>query len=341
MSVLVTGGGGFLGRAIVERLLAKGESVRILNRRAHPDLQERGVEVICGDLTDKDLLLKAGEGCRAIFHVAAKAGVWGDEQEYHAINVVGTRNVLESCRENRIPHLIYTSTPSVVFAAQPICNGDESMPYPEKFLCAYPKTKAQAEQEVFAAHRKGEVAALAIRPHLLWGPGDPHLIPRILERVRIGKLRQVGKGNNLVDITYVDNAADAHILAWQALQTKPEVAGGRAYFIGNEKPVNLWQWVRTMLNGFDLELKGRPVSFQAAYTVGAVLEWGHRLFAKSREPLMTRFVAHQLAHDHYFSHQAAHETLGYTPQVSIEEGLKRVWAEAAEHPQRYSKDCGA
>lgn len=325
MSILVTGGGGFLGRAIVERLLAMGEPVKILNRSAHPDLEKRGVEIIQGDLMDRDLLCRAGKGCRAIFHVAAKAGVWGAESEYFRINVEGTRNVLASCRENRIPYMIHTSTPSVVFAGESIRNGDESLPYPEKFLCAYPKTKAIAEQEVFEAHRRGEVLALALRPHLLWGPGDPHLIPRILERVRKGKLRQVGEGRNLVDITYIDNAADAHILAWKALQEQPEVAGGRPYFISQGEPVNLWEWVRTLLGGFHLELQGRPVSFRSAYAAGAILETLHRCFAPSREPVMTRFVAHQLAHDHYYSHRAAREILGFVPQVSIEEGLKRVW----------------
>lgn len=326
MSILVTGGGGFLGRAIVERLLARGESVRILNRSAHPDLEKCGVEGIQGDLSDRELLCRAGKGCRAVFHVAAKAGVWGSESEYFRINVEGTRNVLESCRENRIPHLIHTSTPSVVFAGESIRNGDETLPYPDTFLCAYPKTKAIAEREVFEAHRRGEVAALALRPHLLWGPGDPHLIPRILERARSGRLRQVGEGKNLVDITYIDNAADAHIQAWKALIERPETAGGRPYFISNEEPVNLWEWVRTLLRGFDLELKGRPLSFRSAYAAGAVLETLHRWFVPSREPMMTRFVAHQLAHDHYYSHRAARELLEFVPQVSIEEGLKRVWA---------------
>jgi nucleoside-diphosphate-sugar epimerase len=324
--VLVTGGGGFLGRAIVERLLQRGEDVRILNRSAHSDLEQLGVEVFRADLTDTRQVIRAGKGCKAIFHVAAKAGVWGAESEYFRINVEGTRNVLTSCRQNAIPHLIYTSTPSVVFAGKPILGGDESLPYPETFLCAYPKTKVQAEREVLAANRSGELLTVALRPHLLWGPGDPHLIPRILGRAQLGKLRQVGDGRNLVDITYIDNAADAHLLAWDALKNRGEEVGGRPFFISQGEPVCLWEWVRKLLGGFELELPGRSLSFSAAYRVGATLEWLHRWFAPHKEPLMTRFVAHQLAHDHYFSNRAARELLGYVPQVSIEEGLKRVWS---------------
>ncbi len=324
--VLVTGGGGFLGRAIVERLLQRGEPVRILNRSAHPDLAQRGVEVICADLTDTQQVVRAGKDCKAVFHVAAKAGVWGAEAEYFRINVEGTRNVLACCRQHAIPHLVYTSTPSVVFAGQPIRGGNESLPYPKKFLCAYPKTKVQAEQEVLLADQRDGLSTVALRPHLLWGPGDPHLIPRILERAALGKLRQVGDGNNQVDITYIDNAAEAHLLAWDALKARSAEIGGKAFFISQGEPVCLWQWVRRLLNGFDLELPMRPLSFATAYRAGAVLECLHRWLARTKEPLMTRFVAHQLAHDHYFSNQAARELLGYVPQVSIEEGLQRVWA---------------
>jgi len=218
VNVLVTGGGGFLGRAVVGKLLARGYAVRSLGRSPQPALEAEGVTVYQGDLADYEQVAKAAEGCGAVFHVAARAGFWGDDAAYERVNVTGTQNVLHACVEQKVRWLIYTSTPSVVFSGEPFRGADERLPYGRNHLCAYSRTKAQAEQAVLAAHRPGELDAVALRPHLIWGEGDPHLLPRVIDRVKRGRLRIVGNGKNRVDITHVENAAAAHLNAFDALQ---------------------------------------------------------------------------------------------------------------------------
>ena len=209
MNALVTGGGGFLGGAIVRRLVARGDHVRSLSRRRYPELDALDVEQIQGDVADLNSTQSAVQGSDVVFHVAAKAGVWGPYADYHRANVVGTQNVVAACRKHGVRRLVYTSSPSVVFDGRDLEGVDESMPYPKQYDAAYPQTKAEAERFVLAANG-ADLATVALRPHLIWGPGDNHLIPRILERGRAGRLRRVGRANKLIDSIYIDNAADAH-----------------------------------------------------------------------------------------------------------------------------------
>jgi len=235
IKALVTGGGGFLGSRIVHMLLDKGIAVRTLQRSEIPDLKQARIEAICGDISDRATVIKAAEGCDVIFHVAAKAGVWGDYDDYYLCNVTGTKNIIDACLTHNIQKLIYTSSPSVVFSGDDEENINESTPYPDHFLTAYQKTKAMAEQMVLKANNDS-LATIALRPHLIWGPSDPHLVPRIIERASAGRLRLVGKKKNLVDSTYIDNAALAHILAAEALAPDADCAG-KAYFISNDEPL--------------------------------------------------------------------------------------------------------
>jgi 2-alkyl-3-oxoalkanoate reductase len=229
MKALVTGGGGFLGGAVVRKLLARGDAVRSFTRTAYPWLAELGVEQAHGDLADPGAVARAVEGCDVVFHVAAKAGVWGRYGDFFATNVTGTENVLAACGKHGITRLVYTSTPSVVHGGESIEGADESAPYPAKYEAHYPQTKAVAERAVL--HENGpRMATVALRPHLVWGPGDPHLIPRVLRRARAGKLRRIGKQPVKVDVTFVDNAADAHLLAADRLTPGSPVAG-KAYFV--------------------------------------------------------------------------------------------------------------
>ncbi len=328
MQALVTGGGGFLGKAIVTRLLASGVAVHSLARGEYPELQQLGAECVRGDVADTAAVLRAAEGCDVVFHVAAKAGVWGRYEDYHRANVVGTENVLAACRAHQISKLVYTSSPSVVFNGRDEAGIDESAPYSDKYLAHYPQTKAIAERAVLKAN--GErmsdgrlLTTVALRPHLIWGPGDNHLVPRLIERARQGKLRRVGAGTNVVDTVYIDNAADAHLLAAQQLGPDSPIAG-RAYFITNGEPVPLWDLIDRMLACGGLPPVKRHISARSAYIIGAILETIYRWTGRSDEPPMTRFVARQLATAHWFDITAARRDLGYQPHVTIDEGLKRL-----------------
>ncbi len=320
--VLVTGGGGFLGRHIVNLLLKRGDSVTIFNRSKHKDLEDRGVICFTGDLRDYEAVKKAVQGKDSVFHVAAKAGVWGPVKDYYGINFTGTENILNACKECGVKKLIYTSSPSVAFGTEAIENGNEELPYPDSYLTSYPETKAKAEKMVLAAN-SNELLTCALRPHLIWGPGDNHLIPRVLETAQSGKLMQVGDGSNLVDITYVENGAKAHIQAEEALSPGSPVAG-QAYFIGDKKPVNLWQWINELLKANSISPVTKSISYKKARTAGAILEVIYKIIPLKGEPRMTRFVAAQLAKSHYFSHEKANRDFGYDPEISNEEGMKRT-----------------
>lgn len=322
MTVLVTGGGGFLGGAIVRRLVADGVAVRSFSRGRYAELEALGVASFQGDLGDADAVMRAVDGCDAVFHVAAKAGVWGDARDYERINVTGTEHVLAACRRAGVPRLVHTSSPSVVFDGRDEEGADGSLPYPSRFLCDYPRTKALAERAVLDAN-DATLSTVALRPHLIWGPGDPHLVPRIIERARAGRLRLVGDGSNLVDSVYVDNAADAHLAALARLS--PDAAcAGRAYFITNAEPVPMAELINGILGAAGLPPVTKRISPRVAYGVGATLEAAYRLLGRRDEPLMTRFVARQLATAHWFDPEPARRDLGYEPRVSIAEGLERL-----------------
>ena len=322
MKVLVTGGGGFLGGAIVRQLLERGDTVRSYSRAAYPELARLGVEQLQGDLTDRRSLNKAAQGCEVIYHVAAKAGIWGSYQEFHQANVTGTENVLSACHQHDIQRLVYTSSPSVVFDGRDVAGGDESLPYPAHFEAHYPHTKALAEQLVLAANCS-DLATVALRPHLIWGPGDNHLVPRIVAKGRAGKLRRIGNRPCLVDTVYVDNAARAHLLAGDKLTPGSAIAG-RAYFISNGEPIPLWEMVNFILAAADLPPVTRTISTQMAYAAGSLCEGIWSLFKLSGEPPMTRFVAQELATAHWFNIDAARRDLGYAPEISINEGLVKL-----------------
>jgi nucleoside-diphosphate-sugar epimerase len=319
MKALVTGGGGFLGGAIVRQLIARGDQVRSFSRGDYPELRELGVEVRRGDLADKEAVASAAEGCDVVFHTAAKAGIWGPYQDYYRANVIGTQNVIDACRRHGIERLVYTSSPSVVFNGRDMEGIDESAPYPARFHAHYPRTKAQAEKLVLQAN-SAALATVALRPHLIWGPGDNHLLPRIIVRGKVGALRRIGKKPLLVDCVYVDNAAYAHLLAADRLRPGAAIAG-KAYFISQGDPRPLWDLINMMLKAADVPPVNRHISPRLAYAAGWLFEWVYRLFRICGEPRMTRFLARELSTAHWFNISAARHDLGYEPIVSIDEGI--------------------
>ncbi|MGI2197674.1 2-alkyl-3-oxoalkanoate reductase [Shewanella baltica] len=361
----VTGAGGFLGKAICLRLLAAGIKVTGFARGHYPELEALGVVMLQGDLVNKDQLQQAMQGCDIVFHVASKAGVWGDRDSYFCPNVKGAANVIAACKTLKINKLVYTSTPSVTFAGQDESGIDESTPYATSFLNYYAHSKAIAEKMMLDANQVGYVSVesaaatqattatisdinsastqvsipvttkatapyalktVALRPHLIWGPGDPHLVPRVLARGRLDKLKLVGREDKLVDTIYIDNAAYAHVLAALELcQAKPKCQG-KAYFLSNDEPITMAKMLNLILACDALPPVTKRVPQSVAYVAGAVLETVYFLLKKQEEPMMTRFVARQLSCSHYFDISAAKRDLGYRALVSINEGMARLKA---------------
>lgn len=317
--IAVTGGGGFLGRAIIRQCLSRGWQVRAVGRSAQADLAATpGVEFISADISEGSAALeKIFAGTDLVFHVAAKAGVWGARKAFFKANVTGTQNVLDACRAAGVSKLVYTSTPSVTFNECDIDGGDESLPYCRSKLSHYAATKAEAEQRVRAADGDS-LRTISIRPHLIWGPGDPHLIPRVVEQAAQGKLRIVGDGKNKVDLTHVENAAHAHLLAAESLFRGETQACGKAYFVSDGAPVVLWNWINDFLEAIGLaRLRAETaVPFKTAYFAGTLLEAFWKIFAVAGEPPMTRFVASELAKNHWFKIDAIRRDLGYAPLVN-------------------------
>jgi 2-alkyl-3-oxoalkanoate reductase len=326
MKILVTGGGGFLGQALCRGLVERGHQVLSFNRGHYPALAALGVGQIQGDLADANAVSHAVAGVDAVFHNAAKAGAWGSYDSYFQANVVGTRNVIAACQAHGVGKLIYTSTPSVTHrATHPVEGlGAHEVPYGEDFQAPYAATKTLAEQEVLAANSPS-LATVALRPRLIWGPGDLQLVPRLAERARQGRLRIVGDGQNKVDTTYIDNAAQAHFDAFEHLAPGAACAG-KAYFISNGEPLEMDVLLNKLLAAAGAPAVHKRISFKAAYRIGALCEKAWPWLHLPGEPPITRFLAEQLCTPHWYSMAPAKRDFGYVPKVSIEEGLRRLAA---------------
>jgi nucleoside-diphosphate-sugar epimerase len=327
MKVLVTGAGGFLGGVIARQLRERGDEVHTLQRGDYPHLEALGCVQHRGSLTDPDFVERSTRGMDAVIHVAARAGVWGTEEAFFDANVTGTWHVVDACIRAGVPRLVYTSTPSVVHGGGDVAGVDESAPYPEHFAAPYPRTKALAERDVLLAHGKEGLATVALRPHLVWGPGDPHFLPRLIDRHRKGRLRLVDGGRHVIDTVHVENAAHAHLLALDRLRLDAP-CGGRAFFITQGEPLPQAEFVHALLDAVGMDGPLRSVPGWVARMAGAVLEDVWRWTGRSGEPPMTRFVAEQLSTAHWYDLTAARTLLDYAPRLTLAEGmddLARWW----------------
>lgn len=326
MKILVTGGGGFLGQALCRGLAERGHEVTSFNRGHYPELDALGVRQVRGDLADRDAVLAAARGMDAVFHNAARAGAWGSYESYYQANVVGTRNVVEACRAHGIGRLVYTSTPSVTHRrTHPVEGGTaDTVPYGEDLKAPYASTKQVAEKMVLAANGP-DLATVALRPRLIWGPGDRQILPRLVERAKAGRLRFVGGGHNLIDTTYIDNAAQAHFDAFDHLAPGAACAGC-AYFISNGEPKPTREIVNALLEAAGAPRVDGSIPFGVAYAIGAACEVLWPLLRLGGEPPMTRFLAEQLSTTHWYSMEPARRDFGYVPRVSIAEGLEQLRA---------------
>jgi nucleoside-diphosphate-sugar epimerase len=325
VNALVTGASGFLGLYVAEQLIARGDRVRALCRANQKHLKALGIDTVHADLRDRQAVIEACRGIDAVFHVGGVAGLGGPWKRYYECNVLGTENIVAGCLTHGVGKLVFTSSPSVTFDGRSQKGVDESIPYPRRWLCNYSRSKALAEQHVLASNGKNGLLTCALRPHLIWGPRDRHLIPRFLADARSGRLRRVGDGTNLIDTVYVENAAAAHLLAADALKIGSP-APGRAYFISQGEPVNGWEWVDEILALAGLPPVRKSISFRAAWTIGAAYEAICRVFCPEKEPPMTRFLAAQLSQSHYFSIARARADFGYEPTISMAEGMRRLAA---------------
>lgn len=319
----ITGASGFIGGQLAARLLREGRAVRVLARRPLPELEKLGARVITGDLHDLAALRQGCAGAGTVFHVAGRVGVWGPAGDFLRVNVEGTRHVIAACLTAGVRRLVYTSSPSVVFNGGNLAGVDESAPLCTEAPCAYPTSKAEAERLVSAAN-SAEFATVSLRPHLVWGPGDRNVVPRVLALARKGRLKIVGAGRNLVDCTHIANVVDAHLLAERALTGGR--APGQAYFITNGEPIVLWDWINELLRGVGVAEIRKHVPLGTAYAAGAVLETLWSVLPFKGEPPMTRFVAKELATDHWFRIDAARRDLGYVPRVTMAAGTAELLA---------------
>lgn len=322
MRYVVTGGGGFLGKALSLALRRAGHDVVSISRGRYPELEAEGIRTCRLDLAGgSEQLAQAFNGAEAVFHVAAKVDMWGDYESFFRTNVEGTRAVIRACRDGGVSKLIFTSSPSVVADGSDLCGISESYPYPDSYQAFYPQTKALAEREVLAANDPNGLRTIALRPHLIFGPGDTNLIPTVIERAKAGRLVRVGQGGNLSDFTYIDDCVEAHLLALQALSTNPG-AWGKPYFISQGDPVKLWWWVDQILTMHGMAPLSRSIPYRVADTVAMILESISRLRPGNPEPLLTRFLVCEMATTHYFDISAARRDLGYQPNKSVKECLK-------------------
>ncbi len=300
-------------------LVKKGFEVSSFSRGDYPELSKAGIIVKRGDISDREAVINVCNNTDVVFHVAAKAGIWGSYMDYYEANVRGTENVVYACRQKKIKWLIYTSSASVVFNGSDINGSDESLPYPSRPLSHYTATKALAEQYILKVC-SSSLKTIALRPHIVLGPGDNHLLPGLLAQARAGKLRQIGAGRNRVDISFIDNVVAAHLCALKTIIENPEVAG-KAFFITNGKPVLLWETINKILEISGIEPVSRSVPVKAALTYSALAELFHKIPLIKREPHLTRFLVHELSGSHWFNIDAARRLLNYNPEAGDMEKL--------------------
>ncbi len=322
MKVLVTGAGSLLMGHVAEQLVARGDDVVCLQRRP---LERSGVParaMVQGDVRDMAAVLAAARGCDAIVHGAARVGVVGSWDDFRSVNVDGTANVVHAARALGIERVVHVSTPSVAHSGHALVGEGASPAVTGRSGAYYAESKAIAE--IAALDAGDEVGVVAIRPHLVWGPGDTQLVGRIVERARAGRLAMVGSGNALIDSTYVDNAVSALLAAVDAVRPGADCVG-RAYVIANGEPRTVRELMEGICTAAGVPFQPRRVPLSLAKGLGAVVEavWPH---VRDDEPPITRFVAEQLGTAHWFDPRPAQRDLGWTPHVTLDEGFARLRA---------------
>lgn len=325
MHALVTGGNGLIGRRLVAFLCGGGHHVRILARRPWAAAAELGAEGFVGDICDDEAVRRAVDGVDTVFHLAAKVGTWGALDAFMAVNRDATAGLVAAARAAGVTRFIHASTPSVVGYDNDVENGAADLPHAARHLSPYAASKAAGEAVVLAANTP-ELATTALRPHLVIGPGDMLTVRKLIDGARAGTLRIVGNGRNRVDVTYSDNAAWAFVDAARALTDWRAPCAGKAYFIGNGAPVQIWPFMDSILADCGLPPIKRRVPLALALGLGGVMETLWRILDLQGEPPITRFMANGLARHHWYDPAPARADLDYQPRVSIDEAQQRIVA---------------
>jgi nucleoside-diphosphate-sugar epimerase len=320
MKVLVTGATGFLGKALARRLRARGDAVTALGRSAVglAALQTEGMHALSIDLADAPAVRAACLGQDLVFHCAALSSAWGPGRAFYRSNVLGTRNVVEGCEAADVQRLVHVSTPSIYFRFESRMDVREDAALPDRPANEYARTKLLAEAEVDRAFERG-LAVITIRPRAIFGEGDNAILPRLISRLQAGRLRVIGDGKNITDLTYVENVVDALLLCAQA----PRACLGKKYNITNGEPLPLWGLIRQVCAALGYAYPRRRISYGAAMGLAAALEAICGLLPGQPEPLLTRYMVGVLAKSTTLDISAARRDLGYVPRVTVDEGFER------------------
>lgn len=317
--VLVTGASGMLGRAVAERLVADGHDVRTLQRSGSGVV---GARDVAGSVTDPDAVRAAVRDREAVVHLAAKVGITGRPEQFEDVNVEGTRLLLAEAGAAGVGRFVHVSSPSVAHLGRSLAGAGAAPADPAHARGPYARTKAAAELLALAADVPGGLRVIAVRPHVVWGPGDTQLVGRVVDRARAGRLPVLGHGAALIDTTYVDNAVDALVAGLEA----DARAYGEAYVVTNGEPRPVVELMAGICAAAGVPMPRRHVPAALARGAGSVLDAAWRTFPLPGEPPLTRFVAEQLSTAHWFDQRRTREALGWTPRVSLDEGLARLAA---------------
>ena len=315
MRVLVTGGRSLLARALVARLRGRGDEVVLLQRRS----AELGVDEVLGDVADGDVCASASRGCEAVVHLAAKVAPTGSWEEFHRTNVVGTSTLVAAAQAAGVTRFVHVSTPSVAHVGKPSVGSPADPAEPERARGHYATSKAIAEVQALGASTPA-MPVVAVRPHLVWGPGDTQLVGRIVARAQRGRLPSIGSGLPLIDTTYVSNAADALVAA---LDRCPRL-GGEALVVSNGEPRTVAEMLYRICNAAGVSGPRGRVPARVAMGAGWLAERLWDRFDLRSDPPMTSLLAEQLSTAHWFDQRRTREALDWVPEVSLDEGFERL-----------------
>jgi nucleoside-diphosphate-sugar epimerase len=315
----VTGGSGFIGGALIERLRSEGVEIRALARseRAAERVRALGAEPVMGDLDDRDALRAGAEGCDLAFHAAAKVEDWGDPADFERLNVRGTQHVIDACRDAGVRRLVHVGTEAALMAGQPLVNVDEEAPLRPDSVALYPSSKAKAEQLVRDANGD-RLETVVVRPRFVWGRGDTTLLPAITELVRSGRFRWIGGGRQLTATTHVDNTVEG---LWLGATRGP--AGG-VYFVTDGEPVVFREFVTRMMATHGVTMPDKSVPAGVARVAAAAAERTWRRLRRPGSPPLTRFAVWVSSQECTIDISRAERELGYRPVTSREEGLAEL-----------------
>lgn len=313
MRVLVTGASGMLGGGVARALTDRGDDVTVLQRRP----SGLPCREVLGDVAETGVVRAALAGADAVVHLAAKVDVVGPWEQYRRTNVDGTRAVVDACRATGVRRLVHVSSPSVAHTGSALVGAGASPAEPERVSGSYARSKALAELDALAADSP-DLTVLAVRPHLVWGPGDTQLVGRVVARARARRLPLIGSGTALVDTTYVANAVDALVAAVDT------PVHGEALVVSNGEPRPIGELLEKICSAAGVPGPRGRVPLRVARAAGAALEAFWAVSRRTDDVPMTRFLAEQLATAHWFDQRRTRDALRWTPRVSLDEGFAEL-----------------